>query len=128
MVKLEEKKLKRSEVNYFKEILEERKIQILKNINGVSLELNQLNSCELKDQGDHVAKNNHSMVDNIILEQQKQELRNIDTALSKIASGEYGTCDMCGAEIGIQRLRVKPHAIYCIECRGIVEKTEELKC
>lgn len=122
MVKREEGKLKRSEVRHFKNILEERKIQILKNINGVSDELDQLGSCELNDEGDHVAMINHSTVDNIILQKQAQELKNINAALRKIESGEYGTCAMCGVDIGFQRLTVKPHAIYCIECREIVEK------
>ena len=42
-----------SELNYFKEILESRREQIAKNINGVNNELHQLNSLELNDEGDH---------------------------------------------------------------------------
>lgn len=116
-----------SKLNYFKEILEERKKQILKNINGVHDELDQLNTLELHDEGDHVATLNSSRVDDIILHQQRQELKQINIALNKIALGDYGTCEMCGADIGFQRLTVKPHAIYCIECREIIEKTEGKK-
>ena len=122
MVKKENKKLKNSEVSYFKKILEERKVQILKNINGVCDELIQLGSCELNDEGDHVAVNNNSRVDDIIVRQQLEELNQINAALSKIDSGEYGTCEMCGVDIGFDRLEVKPHAVYCIDCREIVEK------
>lgn len=117
-------KLEATKLNYFKEILEDRKKQILKNIHGVSNELNQLHSCDLSDEGDHVATINRSTVDNIILRQQDQELSDINRTINSIDSGEYGTCDMCGVEIGVERLNVKPHAIYCIECREIVEKTE----
>lgn len=122
MVKREEKKLNTSELNYLKKILEDRKIQILKNINGVYDELDQLSSCELNDEGDHVATINSSRIDDIIVRKQEQELREINIALSKIISGEYGTCDMCGVNIGFHRLEVKPHAVYCIDCRKIVEK------
>lgn len=114
--------LQKSELNYFKEILEDRKKQILKNIHGVNDEINQLGACELNDEGDHAAHSNSTMVERVIGEQQQQELRDIDAALAKIASGEYGTCDMCGVDIGFQRLKVKPHAIYCIDCREIIEK------
>ena len=111
-----------SELNDFKKILEDRKLQILKNINEAHDELDQLGSCELNDEGDHASVSNSSIVDNVIARQQQQELNDIEMALERIASGEYGTCAMCGVEIGSQRLKVKPHAIYCIDCREIVEK------
>ncbi|MBD3792208.1 MAG: RNA polymerase-binding protein DksA [Campylobacterales bacterium] len=114
--------MKTSELNYFKKILEDRKLQILKNINGAHDELDQLGSCELNDEGDHASVSNSVMIDSVIARQQQQELNDIDRALARIASGEYGTCAMCGVEIGFQRLKVKPHAIYCIDCREIVEK------
>ena len=111
-----------SELKYFKEILEDRKLQILKNINKVQDELSQLSSCELNDEGDHASINNSSMVDSVIVEQQQKEFNDINIALSKVASGQYGTCTMCDDPIGFQRLKVKPHAIYCINCREIIEK------
>ena len=115
--------MQQSELNYFKEILESRNTQIIKNINGVNDELAMLNSLELNDEGDHAAVNNSSMVESVIVQQQEQELREINVALGKISTSEYGTCAMCEDDIGFQRLKVKPHAIYCIDCREIVEKT-----
>jgi len=113
-----------SELSYFKEILESRKDQINKNIDGVNDELSQLNSLELNDEGDHAAVNNNSMVESAIVTQQSQELREIDITLGKISNGDYGVCEMCEDTIGFQRLKVKPHAIYCIDCREIVEKSK----
>jgi DnaK suppressor protein len=112
-----------SELNYFKEILESRKEQIQKNISSVNSELNQLSNLELNDEGDHAAVNNNSMVESAIVQQQAQELEEIEKALSKIANGEYGICEMCEDDIGFQRLKVKPHAVYCIDCREIAEKS-----
>ena len=113
-----------SELNYFKEILESRKAQITKNITGVNNELTQLSGLELNDEGDHAAVNNNSMVESAIVQQQQKELEEINITLSKIASGEYGVCEMCEDKIGFQRLKVKPHAIYCIDCREIIEKSK----
>jgi len=115
--------LQESELNYFKEILNSRNEQIVKNITGVNAELDQLNSLELNDEGDHASVNNNSMVESAIVHQQEQELREINVALGKISAGDYGTCEMCEDDIGFQRLKVKPHAIYCIDCREIVEKS-----
>jgi DnaK suppressor protein len=117
--------LQESELNYFKEILESRKEQIVKNISGVNDELAQLNSLELNDEGDHASVNNNSMVESAIVSQQEQELREINVTLGKISSREYGICEMCEDNIGFQRLKVKPHAIYCIDCREIVEKSKK---
>ena len=119
--------MQNSESNYFKEILESRKDQIKKNINGVNSELEELNALELNDEGDHASVNNNSMVESAIVQQQSRELREIDVTLAKIEIGSYGVCEMCEDEIGFQRLKVKPHAIYCIDCREIVEKTREGK-
>ncbi len=112
-----------SELSYFKEILESRKVQIVKNITGVNNELAQLNSLELNDEGDHAAVNNNSMVESAIVMQQEKELKEIEVTLGKITNGEYGVCEMCEDPIGFQRLKVKPHAIYCIDCREIIEKS-----
>jgi len=113
-----------SELNYFKEILESRKEQIEKNISDVSSELNEMNGLELSDEGDHASANNNSMVESAIVSQQYEELREIEVALAKIANGEYGICEMCEDDIGFQRLKVKPHAVYCIDCREIAEKSK----
>ena len=112
-----------SELNYFKEILESREDQIVKNITGVNNELAQLSSLELNDEGDHASVNNNSMVESAIVHQQEKELSEIKVTLAKISNGDYGICEMCEDPIGFQRLKVKPHAIYCIDCREIVEKT-----
>jgi len=112
-----------SELNYFKEILESRKIQIVKNIDGVNNELNQLSGLELNDEGDHASVSNNSMIESAIVQQQTKELHEIEIALGKISNREYGICEMCEDDIGFQRLKVKPHAIYCIDCREIVEKS-----
>ena len=113
-----------SELKYFKEILESRRDQIIKNIKGVNEELDQLSLLELNDEGDHASVDNSSMVESAIVRQQEKELREINVALGKIASGDYGICEMCEDPIGFQRLKVKPHAIYCIDCREIVEKSK----
>jgi len=112
-----------SELNYFKEILESRKVQIIKNITGVNAELAELSSLELSDEGDHASMNNNSMVESAIVSQQQRELREIEVTLGKIIKGDYGICEMCEDPIGFQRLKLKPHAIYCIDCREIVEKS-----
>lgn len=55
-------------------------------------------------------------------ETQQQKVRDIDAALERIASGDYGICDECGEEISPRRMEVRPFSRYCIECKSELEK------
>jgi DnaK suppressor protein len=116
--------VQKSELDYFKGILLSRKEQILKNLSGAKEEMDELQTQELNDEGDYAAANSDTLVESAIITQQQQELQEIENALCKIDSGEYGICEMCEDPIGFQRLKVKPHAVYCIDCREIVEKSK----
>ena len=44
------------------------------------------------------------------------EIDEIDAALQRIASGTYGTCEVCGHAIGRDRLRSLPEIRRCVGC------------
>lgn len=44
--------------------------------------------------------------------------RTINQALAKIAAGTYGSCELCGADIAIERLEANPAARTCREHRN----------
>ena len=112
-----------TEIEYFQDTLESRKVQIEKNISGVEKEMDGLRELELNDEGDYASVSNDNMVENAIGNQQELELFEIDIALAKIKDGTYGICEMCEESIGIHRMKVKPHAKFCIDCREIAEKS-----
>jgi RNA polymerase-binding transcription factor DksA len=43
-------------------------------------------------------------------------LREVEHALAKFDSGEYGLCESCGQPISEARLEAKPAARHCISC------------
>jgi RNA polymerase-binding transcription factor DksA len=51
------------------------------------------------------------------------ELRSLDAARERMASGDYGVCVDCARDIGFERLRATPSAIRCIDCQIRHEKT-----
>ncbi len=57
-------------------------------------------------------------------EREQGLLAKIDAALKKIDAGEYGECIVCGEPIAIARLRARPVAELCIECKSEQEKIE----
>ena len=57
-------------------------------------------------------------------EREQGLLSKIDAALEKIEEGHYGECMSCGEEIGTPRLKARPVAELCIECKAEEEKIE----
>ncbi len=114
--------MRNSELNFFVDMLDARREQIQKNIAGVEKDLKELHSLELNDEGDYASVSNDNLREVALGQQQELELIEIEVALGKIKDKQYGICEMCEEEISIQRLKVKPHAKYCIDCREIVEK------
>ncbi len=45
-------------------------------------------------------------------------LSEIEHALRKFERGTYGTCDMCGRQVDIERLEVLPQANLCLSCKA----------
>ena len=46
----------------------------------------------------------------------KESLDEVENALGKLDTGDYGNCEGCGQAISIPRLEAKPAARYCIDC------------
>lgn len=113
------------DIQYFKKLLQDRKIQIEKNLDSVNIEANGLRNSGVSDEIDIANINTDSLIEQSISNQQRVELSEIDRALSKIFNNTYGICEMCEEDIDMARLRVKPHARYCISCREIAEKTNK---
>jgi len=114
--------LNSEKIKVFKIELENRRDKIKENLKVTTQEINGLNSNELKDEADYASISIDRAVDNAILLQQTQELKEIESALNKINENIYGICEMCEEEIDIKRLELKIFAKYCIVCREIIEK------
>ncbi|ABK83183.1 RNA polymerase-binding protein DksA [Campylobacter fetus] len=119
--------MRQSDLEFFKNLLEERKIQINKNILDAADEINGLRQSGASDEFDFASINADAILEHSISAKQRSELNEIDESLKKIANRTYGICDMCEDEIDIERLKVKPNAKYCITCREIIEKNNKNK-
>ncbi len=49
-------------------------------------------------------------------------LKEIDSALDKLATGTYGVCEECEEPISDKRLEANAVARYCINCQRLVEE------
>ncbi len=60
-------------------------------------------------------------------DRERKLLKKIEKALEKMEGGTYGICEVCGAEIPIERLKARPVTDLCIECKTEQEEAEKLK-
>ena len=57
-------------------------------------------------------------------DRERNFLAQINDALHRIEDEDFGYCDTCGDPIGKGRLRVRPMAILCVDCREEQEREE----
>jgi DnaK suppressor protein len=58
-------------------------------------------------------------------DRERKLIKKINEMLAKIDAGEYGYCDNCGIEIGLNRLEARPTATLCIDCKTLDEIREK---
>jgi DnaK suppressor protein len=112
--------LRNSLVRKREEFVKEAKSEISKYIRG---ETRQLVDTAL-DNGDWSVVDLSEDISLRQLSTHRETLLKIDAALRKIDEGTYGKCEDCGEDISVERLKVLPFAIYCVDCQ---EKREQLQ-
>ena len=58
-------------------------------------------------------------------DRERKLIKKIEETLDRIKADDYGFCDKCGIEIGIQRLEARPTATLCIDCKTLEELREK---
>lgn len=96
-----------------KATLEARRADLLSRIGGIKLELDSHNDNDWSELA--TQRESDEVLEGMGLEAQT-ELRAIQAALGRVASGEYGVCQTCGAPISEARLDVLPYTPFCKEC------------
>lgn len=60
-------------------------------------------------------------------DRERKLLKKITDTLAMIDNDEYGYCEACGIEIGVERLSARPTANLCIDCKTRQEILEKQK-
>lgn len=58
-------------------------------------------------------------------DRERKLIKKIDEAVERIEQGEYGYCEVCGVEIGVERLEARPTAELCVDCKSLDEIREK---
>jgi DnaK suppressor protein len=58
-------------------------------------------------------------------DRERKLIKKIDEAIQRMEGGDYGYCEVCGVEIGLERLEARPTAELCIDCKTLDEIREK---
>jgi DnaK suppressor protein len=119
--------LSKKQIEKLKEQLLQRKESLLLEVTSSQAMIKELLKETSYDELDYAEISSDSFNISALRNKQLEELKDIDFALQKIKDETYGICDMCDEEIGLQRLKAKPHARFCVDCRPIYEESVKEK-
>lgn len=72
---------------------------------------------QVQDSGDEALSLSMEKLQNTLQQSEMDEIRLIDSALERIACGEYGICMDCGNPLPEKRLETFPYAARCVACQ-----------
>lgn len=109
---------------FFETLLNERLGKICEYIESKNSNVQHIQDSRLVDEGDVVSATMQGNNDMGMIKMYQKEMADIKLSLQKIRDGIFGICEMCDDEIDVERLKVKPHAKYCINCRELYEQAQ----
>lgn len=77
------------------------------------------------DASDEALLDTLSQIDDALIRQNLQDVRDIAAARERIAGGTYGECTDCGGDIAYDRLLAYPTAKRCIDCQRAHESAKQ---
>jgi DnaK suppressor protein len=116
--------LKKRDIERFKKLLLEQREQLQGNAKRTLSGDIHVDPDDFPDEIDTASSEINLQFTGRLREREQGLLGKIDAALVKIEEGEYGECITCGEDIGVKRLKARPVAELCIDCKSDQEKIE----
>jgi DnaK suppressor protein len=106
---------------YRQRLLHQRQ-EIFNRIYGIEEVLHQLDTAQDIERTDRIQAEVPAEVLTQLDEQGRQEIEDIEAALTRLEHGTYGRCETCAAAIPAARLDAFPRARRCIQCQEAFER------
>ena len=114
----------KEQLNEFRELLEKQMQELL---NGAEKTVTEMSTQKnvFADPTDRAEMESNRNFELRIRERESKLIMKIKEALKRIDDGEFGICESCGEEIGLERLRARPVTTLCIDCKTEEEQQEK---
>src|ERR1035438_2604175 len=116
--------MNKKQLAHFRNILEAVKVEMSQDIDR-TVHTMQDEATVFADPNDRATQESDMSLELRNRDRERKLIKKINEMLVKIDSGEYGYCDNCGIEIGLNRLEARPTATLCIDCKTLDEIREK---
>jgi RNA polymerase-binding protein DksA len=76
----------------------------------------------VSDSGDEAVADTLADLGIAEIDRDVQELREVESALARVGTAEFGICADCGEAIAFERMEAQPSAARCLTCQGRHER------
>ncbi|WP_320042596.1 RNA polymerase-binding protein DksA [uncultured Desulfobacter sp.] len=117
--------MNKKHLDFFKVILNRQIDELMRHADHVISEMSSQRIQESESIDKASAENDQSLKLKI-RSRESLLIQKIQQALERIKIGSYGTCESCGEDISIQRLKARPVTAKCLFCKEEEERIEKL--
>lgn len=111
------------QLQHFRKMLEAWKGELSQDIDS-TLHSMQDEQTVFADPNDRATQESDMALELRNRDRERKLIKKISETIAKIDSGEYGYCESCGVEIGLDRMQARPTATLCIDCKTLEEIRE----
>lgn len=121
--KKSEEYMNTKQLEHFRKMLEAWKAELSQDID-ITLHSMQEEQTVFADPNDRATQESDMALELRNRDRERRLIKKINETIDKIKSGDYGYCESCGIEIGLERLQARPTASMCIDCKTLEEIRE----
>jgi DnaK suppressor protein len=118
--------MEKEKLEHFREILRERFQELLAEAEKTVTGMTSAND-NYPDPTDRASLESDRNFMLLIRDRERKLLSKIKSALERIDAGDFGICEMCGDDIGEERLEARPVTTLCISCKKKQEAMEKAR-
>lgn len=119
-----EKYMNEHQLAHFKGILLNWKSDLMQEVDRTVTHMKD-EAANFPDPADRATQEEEFSLELRTRDRERKLIKKIDSTIELIDQNDYGYCEACGVEIGIQRLEARPTATQCIDCKTLAEIKEK---
>ena len=109
---------------HFKDLLLQWKRQLMEEVDRTVSNMKDVAAND-PDPADRATQEEEFSLELRTRDRERKLIKKIDSTIDLIDQDDYGYCDSCGIEIGVERLEARPTATQCIDCKTLDEIKEK---
>ena len=118
------KNMNQEQIEKFRVLLTKERASIIQKANKTLTEENSLDVADMPDEIDQASRESEQTAMLRLADKERKLLTQIERAIRKLDSGDYGICEGTGDPIGRKRLRARPWTRHSIHYKELVERQQ----